>query len=112
MAFVDVDPGAVDPGLYWKPNVIGEFVEGNVAEFIQEEYEGRPQEKILLEIKEGEFTELPSHKHLVKYHKNLKVGDYIRVTVTDVISPTGNMTHPMLKYRVQLDDERFVSYQA
>lgn len=111
MAFVDVDAGAVDPGMYWKPSSVGEYVEGNVAEFIHEEFNGRDVEKILLEISEGQFTELPSHKHLVKYHKNLKVGDYIRVTVTEKVDPSGNMSYPMLKYRVQLDDERFVSYQ-
>lgn len=115
MAFREVEKGPEEIGAFWKPTQVGDVVEGNIYEFAESEFNGRKQVQINLYLGEDDngepiMTLLPSHADLKRAYVNLKVGDYIRVEVTDKIEPTGKSQYPKYIYKVLVDDDRFVSW--
>ena len=115
MAFREVEKGPEEIGAFWKPTQVGDVVEGNIYEFTESTFEGRKQVQINLYLGEDEdgesiMTLLPSHADLKRAYVNLKVGDYIRVEVTDKIEPTGKSKYPKYIYKVLVDDDRFVEW--
>lgn len=115
MAFKEVEKGPEEIGAYWKPTQVGDVVEGNIYEFAESEFNGRKQVQINLYLGEDEngepiMTLLPSHADLKRTYVNLKVGDYIRVEVTDKIEPTGKSQYPKYIYKVLVDEDRFVEW--
>jgi len=54
------------------------------------------------------MTLLPSHAHLKRYYVNLKRGDFIVVTVTDIIQPKEDNGYPRYRYKVQVDPDKKV----
>ena len=117
MAIRDVEIGPEEVGAFWKPEQVGDKVEGNIYKFVEDSYNGKKQVRINLylgrdENDEAIMTLLPSHAHLKRYYVNLERGDYIIVTVIDVHQPTdenGNPKgYPRFKYKVQVDDAKKV----
>ena len=117
MAFREVEKGPEEIGAYWKPEKVGDFVEGNIYEFAESTYEGRKQVQINLYLGEDEkgepiMTLLPSHADLKRAYVNLQVGDYIRVEVVEKIEPRGKSQYPKFIYKVLVDDDRFVEWDT
>ena len=115
MAFREVEKGPEEIGAFWKPEQIGDAVEGNIFEFAESMFNGRKQVQINLYLGEDEngdaqMTLLPSHADLKRAYVNLKVGDYIRVEVIDKIEPRGKSKYPKFIYEVLVDDDRFVTW--
>lgn len=111
MAFEEVEIGQEPFSLYWKPQSIGDYIEGNVYDFEEDDY---GHERMLLYKGEEDgdllITTLPSHGNLRRYHENLKVGDYIRITVTDIKEPSKEGYSPVNIYKVQKDKDRFLEF--
>lgn len=115
MVLQDVEIGPEEIGAYWKPEKKGDKIEGNIFEFAEDFYNGKKQIRINLylgrdENDEAIMTLLPSHAHLKRYYVNLNRGDYIVVTVTDVIEPKDENSYPKYKYRVQVDPDKKVTW--
>jgi len=111
MAFRKVEKGPEEIGAFWKPEQVGDAVEGNIYKFKESMFNGKKQVQIELYLENGETTLLPSHADLKRTYVNLKVGDYIRVEVIDKIEPTGKSKWPKFIYEVLVDDDRFVEWE-
>jgi len=118
MAFKEVEKAPEEKGIppYWKPEQVGDAIEGNIYEFDESVYNGKPQTRINLycgENEEGEsiMSLLPAHADLKRTYVNLKVGDYIRVEAVDKIQ-TENMNYPKWIYKVLVDEDRAVSWDS
>ena len=116
MAFREVEKTPEEKGIppYWKPEQKGDVIEGNIYEFDESVFNGKPQTRINLYCGEDENGEpimslLPAHADLKRAYVNLKVGDYIRVEAVDKIQ-TENMNYPKWIYKVLVDDDRFVTW--
>ena len=116
MAFKEVEkePETERIPAYWKPEQVGDSIEGNIYDFEESMYNNRKQVQINLYCGEDENGEpimslLPSHADLKRTYVNLNVGDYIRVEAVDKIQ-TENMNYPKWIYKVLVDDERKVTW--
>ena len=56
------------------------------------------------------ITTIPSHRNLMRYYSNLEIGDYVRITVTDVREPTREGQYAINIYKVEKDDDRFLEF--
>ena len=112
MAFEDVEIGQEPFSLYWKPTSVGEFIEGNIYDFEKNDY-GHKQILLYRGEEDGDLliTTLPSHRNLLRYYDNLSIGDYIRVTVTDIKEPAKEGQYPINIYKVQKDADRFMEFE-
>jgi len=116
MAFrkVEKDPEEERIPKFWKPEKVGDAIEGNIYDFEESIYNGKKQVQINLYCGEDENGEaimslLPSHADLKRTYSNLKRGDYIRVEAIDKIQ-NGNMNYPKWIYDVLVDDDRKVTW--
>ena len=111
MAFKDVKIGEEPFSLYWKPNTVGENIEGNIYDFEEDQY-GNKQILLYRGQEDGDLliTTLPSHRNLMRYYSNLEIGDYVRITVTEVREPAKEGQYPMNIYKVEKDADRFVEF--
>ena len=111
MAFEEVAIGEEPFSLYWKPQSVGDYIEGNIYDFEKNDY-GHKQILLYKGEEDGDLliTTLPSHRNLMRYYDNLKIGDYIRVTVTDIKEPAKEGQYPINIYKVQKDPDRFVEF--
>ncbi len=102
MSFEEVEIGPAEVGRYWKPENIGDYVEGFIYDFEDGDY----GKQIILQLDDDQETTLPAHAHLRRYYRNLEEGDYIRVEVTRIIPPKGKREYPTFEYNVLKDPER------
>lgn len=116
MALREVEKAPEEKSIspYWKPEQIGDKIEGNIYEFNKSVYNGKQQVRINLYCGEDEDGEpimslLPAHADLKRTYVNLKVGDFIVVEAVDKIQ-TENMEYPKWIYKVLVDDDRFVTW--
>lgn len=116
MALREVEKAPEEKGIppYWKPEQIGDKIEGNIYEFDESLFNGKQQVRINLYCGEDEDGEpimslLPAHADLKRTYVNLKVGDFIVVEAVDKIQ-TENMNYPKWIYKVLVDDDRFVTW--
>ena len=116
MAFKEVEkePETERIPPFWKPEKIGDNIEGNIYDFEESTFNGRKQVQINLYCGEDEDGEaimslLPAHADLKRTYVNLNVGDYIRVEAVEKIQ-TENMDYPKWIYKVLVDDERKVTW--
>jgi len=116
MAFREVEkepePERVPP--YWKPEKVGDNIEGNIYQFVESMYKGKKQVQINLYCGTDEDNQpimslLPGHADLKRTYVNLEVGDYIRVEAVDKIQ-TENMDYPKWIYKVLVDEDRKVEW--
>lgn len=117
MAFKDIEPEEETEGYakYPKFEKVGASIEGHLYEF---ETDGYNNKRMVLEVGEDEdgkplYSYLPSHAHLQRFYKKLKIGDYIRVELVKLIEPDENdeNQYPVRKYKVQVDEDRKVYYK-
>ena len=117
MAFVDVEAATVDK--YWNPEEVKEAIEGNVYEIQKDNWGNK---RIVLDLgddEEGNMmkTTLPAHAHLQSFIPNLKIGDYIRVELKELVDPAPEQLEkdparkPTRKYRVQKDPDKALEYE-
>lgn len=116
MALREVEKAPEEKGIppYWKPEQVGDKIEGNIYEFEESVFNGKSQTRINLYCGEDENDEpimslLPAHADLKRTYVNLKVGDFIVVEAVDKIQ-TENMNYPKWIYKVLVDDDRFVTW--
>jgi len=116
MAFREVEkepePERVPP--YWKPEKVGDNIEGNIYQFVESTFNGKKQVQINLYCgtdgnDEPQISLLPAHADLKRTYVNLNVGDYIRVEAVDKIQ-TENMDYPKWIYKVLVDEDRKVEW--
>lgn len=118
MAWEEVEPVAADK--YWKPEKIGDDIEGNVFEIVKDDWNN---ERIVLDLgddAEGNLitTTLPAHAQLRSFIPKLKIGEYIRVELVKQIEPTEKQLEkqpdrsPTNIYKVQKDPSRATSYEG
>lgn len=114
MAFKEVEKAPEEEFIpkFWKPEKVGDAIEGNIYDFEESVYNGKKQVQIKLycgEDEEGEsiMSLLPSHADLKRTYVNLNRGDYIRVEAIDKIQ-SENMDWPKWIYKVLVDDEKKV----
>ena len=87
---------------HWKPSQKGEWIEGYVKDYIKD---GFGNAQILLDRgvdnngNEIETT-IPTHTNLQKYYSQIKIGDYIKVTLNDIIPPRFEGNSPSYIYDV------------
>jgi len=114
MAFEEVNEGQAPVGAYWKAEKVGDYVEGNIYDFVEDNY-GKLRIELELEetdeYGERKITTLPSHTHLTRFYSNLEVGDYIRVELKEMIPPKNDNKYPTMIYKVLKDEDRKVEYE-
>ena len=114
MAWEEVEPVAADK--YWKPEKIGDDIEGNVFEITKDDWNN---DRIVLDLgddAEGNLitTTLPAHKQLLSFIPKIRIGDYIRVELIKQIPPTEEQLEkqpdrsPTNIYKMQKDPSRAV----
>ena len=96
---------------YWKPEEIGECIEGNVFRFEAGQY----GKQIVLDMGDDEDgnimeTTLPAHKQLQNFIPRLDVGDYIKVELVEIKPSTVEGRNPTKIYKVLKDPEQAVDY--
>ena len=116
MAFKEVEKEPEQEMIpkYWKPEKIGDAIEGNIYNFEESTFNGKKQVQINLYCGEDENGEpimslLPSHADLKRTYVNLNRGDYIRVEAVNKIQ-TENMNYPKWIYKVLVDEDRKVEW--
>lgn len=116
MAFEEVEKEPEQEMIpkYWKPEQVGDAIEGNIYDFEESTFNGKKQVQINLYCGEDENDEpimslLPSHADLKRTYVNLNRGDYIRVEAIDKIQ-TENMNYPKWIYKVLIDADRKVEW--
>jgi len=116
MAWEEVEPVAADK--YWKPENIGDDIEGNVFEIVKDDWNN---DRIVLDLgddAEGKLitTTLPAHAQLKSFIPKIKIGDYIRVELIKQIPPTPEQLEkqpdrsPTNIYKMQKDPSRAQDY--
>lgn len=112
MAFREVEKGPEEVSRYWNPEKVGDVVEGNIYKFVKDDY-GNTRIDLYLgqdEDDEAILTMLPGHADLKRTYVNLNRGDFIQVTLIELIPPRKENGHPKRIYRVLVDDDRKVEW--
>ena len=114
MAFIDIEPEEEENGYDKYPSFekVGDSVEGNLYEFDKDQWNNK---RMVLEVGEDEDGEpllayLPSHAHLKRFYKKVKIGDFLHVELTKLIPPKEDQEYPTRIYKIQVDPERHVEY--
>ena len=104
---------------YWKPEKIGDNIEGNVFEIVKDDWNN---DRIVLDLgddAEGNLitTTLPAHAQLRSFIPKLKIGDYIKVELVKQIAPTAEQLEkqpdrsPTNIYKLMKDPSRAQGYK-
>lgn len=114
MAFVEIEPEEEETTFQKYPRFekVGDSVEGNLYEFDKDGYGNK---RMVLEVGEDEEGEpilqyLPTHSHLRRFYKKVKIGDFLHVELAKLIPPKEDQEYPTRIYKVQVDPERHVEY--
>lgn len=112
MAFKEIEPEQ-SIGKYWKPQKVGDCIEGNIIAFSIDDYEKKRIELYLGQDEQGEMitTTLPSHANLLSFIPKLKVGDYVHVELKKIIPPKEGHEYGTNIYKVLVDDDQFVEFE-
>jgi len=117
MAWEEIEPVAAEK--YWKPEKIGDEVEGNVFEIVKDDWNN---DRIVLDLgddADGNLitTTLPAHAQLRTFIPKLKIGDYIKVELVKQIEPTPEQLKvqpdrsPTNIYKLMKDPSRAQDYE-
>ncbi|WP_296885098.1 hypothetical protein [uncultured Methanobrevibacter sp.] len=111
MAFKEVEKGPEEIGRYWKPEKVGDAIEGNVYAFVDGDY-GKQIDLYRGVLEDGEYNlcQLPAHADLKRTYVNLNRGDYIRVEVTEIKEPQGKSQYGKMIYKVLKDEDKAVEF--
>ena len=112
MAFEKVEKGPKVPGRYWTPEELNEEIEGNIFDFVKDDYGNLRIDMYLGEDMNEEpiMSMLPAHADLKRHYVNLERGDYILVKVVKVIPPRKEDGHPRMEYEIMRDPSRKVEW--
>ena len=112
MAFKEVEKGPEEFGRYWNPEEVGDIIEGNIYNFVTDDYGNKRIDLYRGEDEDGEpvMCMLPAHADLKRVYVNLERGDYIRVELIKLIEPKGKSQYPKRIYKVMVDDDRKVEW--
>ena len=112
MAFEKVEKGPKAPGRYWSPEELNEEIEGNIFDFVKDDYGNKRIDLYLGEDMDGEpiMSMLPAHADLKRHYVNLERGDYILVKVVKIIPPKKEDGYPKLEYEILRDPQRKVEW--
>jgi len=80
MSFEEVIP-EMEESEYWTPTVVGEEVEGNIVDTYLDDYN---KTHLVLQTPEDEIKKLPGHASLQRYVKKLKLGEYVKVILSEI----------------------------
>lgn len=108
MAFEGVAPDVDMTSRFWKPQTVGDSIEGNICNWEMDKW---GNSRICLEIEGGFEKLLPAHKDLLRYNSKLELGDYIRVTLSQIKKSNDPEYNDQKLYKVQKDPERKVEYE-
>lgn len=115
MAFKTLEKGASELGnMYPRFDEIGDYVEGNICAFVDDDYGNKRIEIYKGEYDDGEIKTqlLPAYADLKKYYSQLKVGDYVRIEFIKSI-PSNNENYSDKKiFKVQVDASRFLEFEG
>lgn len=113
MAFEEVEKGPEEIGRYWKPEKVGDAIEGNIYDFVDGDF-GKQIDLYRGMTEDGEYDlcQLPAHSDLKRAYVNLEVGDYIRVEVKEIKEPTGKSKYGKMIYRILKDNDRALDFGA
>jgi hypothetical protein len=100
--------GSGEDGSYWSPTQKGQSIEGNIVEFLEDDY---GKYRILLEKEDEDQITLPGHADLQQYIAMLEEGDYIRVVLVDIKKSNNPDYNDKPIYKVQVDKERKVEIE-
>ena len=111
MAFKEVEKGPEEIGRYWKPEKVGDSIEGNVYKFVDGDF-GKQIDLYRGVLEDGEYDlcQLPAHADLKRVYVNLNIGDYIRVEVKEIKEPTGKSKYGKMIYKVLKDEDKAVTF--
>ena len=111
MAFKEVEKGPEEVGRYWKPEKVGDCIEGNIYEFVDGDY-GKQIDLYMGMTEDDEYKlcQLPAHADLKRAYVNLEVGDYIKVEVAEIKEPTGKSQYGKMIYKILKDEDRALSF--
>lgn len=112
MAFEEIEKGPEEHGRYWNPEEVGDKIEGNIYDFVTDDY-GNKRIDLYLGTDENDepiMCMLPAHADLKRYYVNLERGDMIQVTLVKLIEPKGKSKYPKRLYKVLVDSERKVEW--
>ena len=111
MAFEEVEKGPEEIGRYWKPEKVGDSIEGNIYKFVDGDY-GKQIDlyRGMTEDEEYDLCQLPAHADLKRAYANLERGDYIKVEVVEVKKPTGKAKYGKIIYKILKDPDRALDF--
>lgn len=95
---------------YWNPEEIGETLEGYIRDIYDSIFQDDDGNKknlgkvMLIEDPDGEKWETKPHVDLREYIPQLKIGDYIVITLSKLIEPRNVGGYPKKIYEVGIDD--------
>lgn len=108
MAWEEIISNGIE-GDYWIPNTKGQQIEGNIVEFLEDQYE---KTQVLLELENEEQITLPGHADLQNKYNKLSEGDYIRITLRDIKKSKNPEYADKNIYKVEVDPDRKVEYET
>ena len=112
MAFEEVQKGPEEHGRYWNPEKVGDTIEGNIYDFVKDNFGNMRIDLYLGENDMGEsmMTMLPAHADLKRFYVNLERGDYIRVKLVKLIPPKKDDGYPKRIYKILVDPDKKVGW--
>ena len=112
MAFEKVEKGPEEVGRYWNPEQVNDEIEGNIYDFVIDDYGNKRIDLYMGEDEEGQalMTMLPAHADLKRTYVNLERGDYIKVKLIELIPPRKENGYPKRIYEVLKDSDRNVTW--
>ena len=112
MAFKEVEKGPEEHGRYWNPEKVGDQIEGNIFDFVIDDFGNKRIDLYLGEDEEGEaiMCMLPAHADLKRYYVNLERGDMIQVKLVKLIPPKKENGYPKRIYKLLKDDSQKVEW--
>jgi len=103
-AISDGIQGGKEGQFYWKPDSVGQKIEG-LLDDIEPPEEGKENfgDKYVLRVERGEeviYVSLPAHQGIKSKMSDIFVDDYVFVEVTQVLPPSGDSQYPRIVYEV------------
>lgn len=109
MAFEEIIPDVDESSEYWNPSTVGENIEGNIVNFYTDDYNNQ---RIVLQTPKDNFKTLPGHSGLQRFVSKLKLGEYIKVELSDIKKSTNPDYNDTMIYKVLKDPELFAQVEA
>lgn len=114
MAFKTLEKGGQElTNPYPKFEEIGDYVEGNISDFIIDDYGNKRIELYKgfdEESGEDKYQTLPAHSDLKGYYSQLNIGDYVHIELVKIIKSNNPEYSDKMKYIVQVDEEKAVEF--